>query len=296
MSGEKSFWPKASLIGIGAFCATVITQIIIQIISNRADIGLTWLIIQMINSMQQDPLPWVIVVLLILVCIGAFLYSWWRAAILGRTVAILRRTLDQSNKMLALDDSLLRLLASWIPPTLPSDHDEQLRRTLKEVLKDSTVEFDGHVERAAILLPDSTSTYLKCWSHYQMPQESIDSMEFYIGNDPQMQRDNGGVAGASFRNSEILVGHISKQANGQWICDQVHYIKFRGTRPFCPYTSFVTVPVIGISSGTNTATCLGVICFDSKRDDSFDSAEIKLVLGTIARRVASTLLISKKLP
>ncbi len=87
---------------------------------------------------------------------------------------------------------------------------------------------------------------------------------------------------------------MSKQANDQWICDQEPYVKFQGTRPFCPYTSFVTVPIIGIRA--NTAACLGVVCFDSKRNDSFDSAEIKLVLVMIARRVASAILISEKLP
>jgi hypothetical protein len=289
MNRRKFPWSRVSLIGIGAFCGAVIFDIIIQVIGNHADTGITWLIGQIGNSVQQNSFPWIIVVLLILVCIVALLYSRQR-------VAILRRTLDQSNKMLALDDSLLRLLAIWTPPTNSSGHSDQLKLILKEILKDSTVEFEGHVERAAILLPDRTGTFLRCWSHYQMPQESIDSMEFYIGNDSQTQRDKGGVAGASFRSGEILVGHMSKQANGQWTCDQEHFVKFQGTRPFCPYSSFVTVPVIGISAGTNIATCLGVVCFDSKRDNSFDSAEIKLVLGMIARRVASTLLISEKLP
>ena len=290
MRGRKFSWSKASIIGvIGAFCGTVIIQIIIQIISNRADVGFTWLMGLVSPSIQQDAGPWVMVAVLMLICIGDFLRSWQRTA-------ILERTLDRSNKMLALDDSLLRLLAIWASPTFPTDHSDQLRRILKEALKDSTVEFDGDVERAAILLPDSTGTYLKCWAHYQMPQESIDSMEFYIGNDVQMQRDKGGVAGASFKNSEILVGHMLEQTKGRWICDVDHYVKFQGTRPFCPYASFVTVPIIGMSTGTNMTTCLGIVCFDSKRSDSFDSAEIKLVLAMIARRVASIILISEKLP
>jgi len=285
MSKMKLPWTRASLIGaLGVISGAVITQII----SDRATAGFSWLINEVKNSIQQNAWPWMIVGVLMVVCIGTFLYGWQRAV-------ILKQTLDRSNRMLALDDSLLRLLASWVPSTIPSDHDEQLRLTLKEVLKDSTVEFDGHVERAAILLPDSTNSCLKCWTHYQMPQESIDSMEFYIGSDTQMQRDKGGVAGASFRGSEILVGHLSRQANGQSICDQEYYIKFQGTRPFCPYASFVAVPIIGISAGTNTA-CLGIICFDSKRNDTFDSEEIKLVLAKVARRVASTILISEKLP
>jgi hypothetical protein len=128
-----------------------------------------------------------------------------------------------------------------------------------------------------------------------MPQESIDSMEFYIGDDTQMQSDRGGVAGTAFRSGDIKVGHMIKQAPDRWICDQDQYVRFRGSRPFCPYMSFVTVPIIGISTGTNMTTCLGIICFDSKRIDSFDSQEIRLVLGMIARRVASIILISDKL-
>src|SRR5437762_7658633 len=279
-------WSKATLI---ALAITVSTASIYGIVGNRADAALTWLMSQ-VSALQSFWL-WITISILVVVYIGSFLYYWQRTT-------ILHQTLNRSNKMLALDDSLLRVLASWIPPTLPSDHDEQLRRILKETLRDATIEFDGHVERADILLPDSTNTsYLRCWAHDQMPQESIDSMHFYIGNDLQMQRDRGGIAGKSFSSGEIIVGHMS-QINGHWVCeDHEEYIRFQGTRPYCPYMSFVNVPIIGLSTHSpGGTTCLGVICFDSRRDDIFDSEEIKIVLRMFARRVASTILISEKLP
>ena len=287
MSKSNLSLSRTSVIGIAAAIGGAVFY---GVIGNRADVIFVWLASEMGNSMQRNYWPWIIVGVLIIVYIGTFLYSW-------RQRAILRQTLDRSNKMLALDDSLLRVLASWVPPTSQNDHDEQLRLTLKEILRDATVQFDGHVERAAILLPDSNNIYLKCWTHYQMPQESIDSMRFYIGNDMQRRQDEGGVAGAAFIKGEILVGHMIQQTNGHWICeDQEHYIRFQGTRPFTPYTSFVNVPIIGINTQTNMTTCHGVICFDSKRNDCFDTEELKPLLRSIARRVASSISISEKLP
>lgn len=269
----------------------VLGAVFYGILGNRADALFLWFLQLMTSSYQANLWPWIIMAaLLVLFSIATFFML--------RQIGSLSRTLKSTSNLVELDDSLLRILASWVPP-LPTDRDIQVQRTLKEVLRDATVEFNGHVGRAAILLPNSAGDFLECWVHYQMPQESIDDMKFYIGSDPQIQSDRGGVAGAVYRDQEIVVGHMTQRKNGHWICDDCEdYVKFHGTRPFPPYRSFVNIPIITVSSGAGHSNliCLGVICFDSMDEDVFDSKDVKVVLLSIARRVAATILICNQLP
>jgi len=62
------------------------------------------------------------------------------------------------SNLVQLDDSLLRLLASWIRAR---DHETEMKRILAELLRDASEEFHGHVHRASILLP-STDTGGQC--------------------------------------------------------------------------------------------------------------------------------------
>src|SRR5947207_14768992 len=143
-------WSKATLI---ALAITVSTASIYGIVGNRADAALTWLMSQ-VSALQSFWL-WITISILVVVYIGSFLYYWQRTT-------ILHQTLNRSNKMLALDDSLLGVSASCIPPTLPSEHDAQLRRIVKETWRNATSELGAHVDRACQLRPDSSNnSYLR---------------------------------------------------------------------------------------------------------------------------------------
>lgn len=256
--------------------------ILYGIIGNRADS----LFVTLISFIQANPWLWSIATFVGIFSIITFLTL--------RHIKRLNRALTSITFSQESDFSLLRLLANWTPP-LPDNRDIQMQRILKEVLTDATVAFGGNSIRAAILLPDSTGDYLECWASYQMPQESIHNMRFYIGNDPRERLHSAGIGGAVYRNQEIIVAHIT-QKNSHWECDYKDYIKFPGTRPSPPYRSFINIPIMSISHDKyQHPACLGVLCFDSLDKHIFDSKESKDIIRSIARRVTCAILICNQL-
>jgi hypothetical protein len=277
-----AWWKNILSAFIGAFIFTALEGII----GNRADtlFTLVWPSIQTV--MIANLLSWYIVDPVLLVCIVVCVHFIRRSQMLEHALAI-------DHKILKLDDLLLLGLASCIPSL---NIEEEEKRIIKDILLGAIAEFDGQVHRAAILLPDVSGEYLYCWANYQMSQDSIDSMKFYIGADQSRRQREGGVAGEVFLTGELQVGHL-RQVNGIWTCEDCpNYMKFPGRRPFPPYHSFVNIPLIGIDSHTpnsSLTTCLGVICFDSMNKDVFDSSARQVLLRTLARRITVAILIFK---
>jgi hypothetical protein len=226
-------------------------------------------------------LPWIITLVILLACFGFSFILWHHS----------RSAVDTLNHVLDLDDSLLRLLPSLI---VTGYQEAEMQRLLKELLRDATRPFNGHVHRASILLPDSKKEYLKIWVHHQMSEESVSRTRFYIGQELDRIR---GVAGETFLDAQLRVAHM-RQENLQWKCDLDNYMDFDKKRPYPAYRSFVAIPIIGVISGSlnqTSSTCLGVACFDSDNLTIFDSQEIQYLLQVIGRRVASALLIYQQL-
>jgi hypothetical protein len=265
----------------------VITIAVEGIIGNRADVlfveGASWIP----SSVNQNAIPWI--------ALGLFLMlSAVESFCLLQHIKLLKLALRRTRKMVELDSSLLRVLASWIPTTR---RDQEAKRILREVLHDATTEFDDSTYRAAVLLPDATGEYLTCWASYEMPQDSIENMQFYIGNNGQTKAEKGGVAGEAYMEEKIIIGHVEKM-NNVWICtDCKSYRKFNGSRAVSPYKSFANVPILALDPlARNTPRCLGVVCFDSPQERIFDSKEMEGILFRIASRVAAAILIWQKLP
>jgi hypothetical protein len=174
----------------------VITIAVEGIIGNRADVlfveGASWIS----SSVNQNAIPWIALVLLLMLSAVESFY-------LLQHIKLLKLALRRTNKMVELDSSLLRVLASWIPTT---KRDQEAKRILREVLHDATTEFDDSTYRAAVLIPDANEEFLTCWSSYEMPQDSIENMQFYIGNNAQMKVEKGGVAGEAYMNEKIIIG------------------------------------------------------------------------------------------
>ena len=259
------------------------------IIGNRADtlFTLIWPSIEAI--MIANLLFWCVMFFVLLV--NSLIYMY-----LIQRIQMFKHAFATDHKLLNLDDSLLRGLASWTPSL---STETAMKRIITDLLLDATAEFDGHVNRAALLLPDASGEYLCCWASYQMPQESIDNMKFYVGPDQGRRQKESGVAGEVFISEKLQVGHLRRAANGgAWICEDCHsYIKLSGRRSFPPYLSFVNIPIISTdpadAANSSATTCQGVICFDSMDKDVFDSEASLVVLRTFARRIAVALLIFK---
>jgi hypothetical protein len=271
---------KGILITTGAGVVVIVIE---GILGNRAD-GIfveEWPVVE--NLIMGHIFACICITLVIVLFLFLLLYCRQRQRIAEHMSEI-------KHKLLDLDDSFIRALALLSPS---SQIEQEVQRVLTDLLRDATAVFEGEVQRAAILVLNPAKDYLECLASYEMPQASIQNMKFYVGSDLHLLDIEKGIAGETFITGEMIVGHLS-QINGNWVCDNENYKKFVGRRPYPPYTSFVNVPVIGISSRTPYAayvTCLGVLCFDSSNKKIFDSEESKVILRTIARRASAALLI-----
>ena len=282
MSKKLLAWSKNIVsVCIGALAVTAFEGII----GNRADTLFILVLPSIEELVVMKLLSWYVVVPVLLGSIVTCIYFIRRSRILEQARAI-------DHKMLKVDDLLLLGLASCSPSLSTED---KKKRIITDVLLGAIAEFDGQVRRAALLLPEASGEYLYCWANYQMPQESIDSMKFYIGPDQSRRRRESGVAGEVFLTGELQVGHLRRANGDAWICEDCpNYIQFSGRRPFPPYSAFVNIPLIGTDSNvlnSSRTSCLGVVCFDSMDRDVFDSKERQVVLRTFARRITAALLI-----
>src|SRR5947209_15817996 len=160
----------AAIVAVVGFVAVAALN---GIIGNRADSFVLWLIDQM-SRIKDGLLPWPVVLIIVLIWLSIISYCLWKIVHLRRRVKnleresrILQHALSTEHNIVLLDDSLLRLLASWIPSR---DHINEMKLILSELLSDATVEFNGHVHRAVLLRPEGE--YLKVWAHYGMPEDS----------------------------------------------------------------------------------------------------------------------------
>jgi hypothetical protein len=265
---------KISVAAIFVFIASAATA---GIIGNRAD----FLFVLLWGLITTGGLrAWVIILLLLL------LISWILLVFKWRRNRSLSRGLDTIDNVVKLDDSLLRLITSLVSA---QDREGEMKRLLVELLRDATRAFVGDVHRASILLPDTSRDHLRVWAHYQMPEESVARLKFYIGQEVDRKR---GVAGEVFLDGQLRVVHI-KEDNGHWKPDTESYRVFDAKRPYPPYRSFVSVPIV---VGEEAADCLGVVCFDSENLAVFDPPEIQYLLLKLGNRIAAGLLIYQHLP
>src|SRR5438132_13898353 len=86
------------------------------IIGNRADAAFLWLVDQINQSIRTNFWPWGVIALLILLAYGITILLY------QRHVRSLNRAILSTTHILELDDSLLRLLASWVPA---KDHEAE---------------------------------------------------------------------------------------------------------------------------------------------------------------------------
>jgi hypothetical protein len=284
MRGVRRNWIVAGITGLVTF---FIGASISGIIGNRSDNLFLWIINQIGKSITLSTWPWIITFIALVVSLGLALYSLRHNRILNHALAL-------ANQIVDLDDSLLRLLASWIPT---KNHEDEMQRLLAELLRDANAVFAGHVYRALILLPDEQAEDLMPWAHVGMPQETLDHIRFHVGSD-KSKKPLRGVAGESYLERKLRVTHVITE-DKSWRTDCLSFIRFTEGDHLPPYRSFVCVPVIGAdpkAPTTTVTTCLGVAVFDSMNSNIFDLPESQIVLRTFARRIAAVLLIYRLLP
>lgn len=282
-------WQETSIaVAFGIF----LTSAIEGIIGNRADNGFILLTDIVSRSLNVNTWPWIITGVVLALSLVELFYFWQHDKV--KLQANKRIT-----RMIELDGSLLKLLANWVPDSDPVIRANGKKRLLSDVIRNAIAEFNESPTRGAILLPDISGEYLRCVASAQMPQETVDEMVFYIGDDEKRRDREGGIAGYVYHHSDkLLVTHMKQLDGGQWICkDFAKYVRLKELDSSMPaYKSLVSVPIFGPDpSLRNKTKCIGILCFDSMNEDVFDLEEIKVLLLTLASRVASAILIEEKL-
>src|SRR5947209_7915915 len=184
-SKNRRRWTIAGIIAaIVGGLGTLIVMAVGGVIGNRTNDAFGWFL-GVLHGDSPGLLPWIIVLVVILACGGVVCWlvtlivrAHRQISDLEQRNSVLNHAFTTQHNMVLLDDSLLRLLASWIPS---KDHENEMKSILAELLSDASAAFNGHVHRAFLLRPDGE--HLKIWTHYGMPEDTVKDLSFYVGSD-----------------------------------------------------------------------------------------------------------------
>lgn len=191
--------------------------------------------------------------------------------------------LEISSGINKLDESLLRLLPNLYQNLDQPDIRDQLEKAARNLfVKLSKIKTFSNCG-VAIYLPNSTRTYLATWSRYASPNETEDSLTFFIGDEQRKNAPTGsrGVAGTVYIECSPMIVHIDKDGNA----DNNVYVPSPGGN--VRYRSLVCVPV----TGETESDVLGVLCLYSEEKSTFDGADMLEILSSIALRFTPILLL-----
>lgn len=195
--------------------------------------------------------------------------------------------LNQMKHLILSHSTLLTLLAPVRPgkETLADEKDE-MGDIVEAFLLQAVGVFGRPVGRASVLRPiqKGDTTYLEFWRHIGMPAESLIPKRFPVGDS-----NKEGVAGCAFKQGTFERA-ILYNDKGLWECDHPCYKHRRPKTEEPGYKSFVAIPLLDPDE-----RCLGVLCFDSKDADTFDSETIVKTLQQIANGLSAALAVYNNL-
>ncbi|MEO0455067.1 MAG: GAF domain-containing protein [Cyanobacteria bacterium P01_A01_bin.114] len=176
-----------------------------------------------------------------------------------------------------LDESLQRLVLDIYRAS--DDVEERLERTIKKLLKDLVK--IKIFEDCGVALYYPKGDYLVTWVRYSHPNETDDTLRFFIGDETSQNAPSGrGVAGTSYVEKRAIVVHIDKKG------DADNNIYTPSPSGHVRYRSLMCVPVFG-----EWERVLAVLCLYSDQRNTFEKAGIKQVIGGIAGKFSTILLI-----
>lgn len=188
--------------------------------------------------------------------------------------------------LFTLKEGFIRM-ASGLLRTNEAGREEAMQRLIKKLLVDAILVLP-HVYGASLYLPDINREVLKIWESNGVPSNYLAHAECYIG--PARPDRKTGVAGEAFTKQEIIVARMTgeKTQDNSWKFDRDSYIDFATTGTPPPYSALACVPLL---DKKGTSASLGVVCFDSREKDAYESQEVQESLVLIGRCFTSALLI-----
>lgn len=272
----------------GAVVLAVFKDAYSGIIGSGAYDLVKWLWVPLDASLQTDPTLWIVTALLFvsLLCLVFVVWNYQRRIRAIRSFA--ETTRELINTLNTFDLVLLNSL-----PALATvqDLDTEIKQLTKRALVMATQMISKDVYRASLFLPDGKNKdVLFMWSHYGIPEESVERTICYICAVPAGKQR--GVAGEAFRERKSIIAHITEKEHG-YEADRASYIFFNretvGDKEIISpisYRSFACVPLL--VNGVQEP--LGVLCLDSPNQSVFDLPESKDRLQALGDRFVAILL------
>lgn len=149
--------------------------------------------------------------------------------------------LDITSGINELDESLLRLLPNLYKDLEQPNIHEQLKKAAKKLFAALVKIKNFSTCGVAIYLPNENRNYLETWTRYSHPNETDESLTFFIGDEQRRDAPTGGrgVAGTSYVQRKAIVVHIYKDGDA----DKNIYIPSPGGK--VRYRSLICVPITG---------------------------------------------------
>ena len=265
---------------LGPIIGAVLKAAILGVIGNRSDAG----VLQAWDLWDSLGGWWTVstVCLVILAAVIAYFAGRWSAD------AVSDESGETMEGLLDIDDSLLRLLPAVADPTLSERQLQRaLARVIEEWLRDVVAAFGEHVNRAVVLVPRGDKPWLMPFAHYRMPGTTLKCCRFYIGEDGR-NRDRVRLAGSVFLTGEQTIVRFDPVGK-RYQPDDPRWTPLDSTGAVPSYRAIAAIPIRWDNER------LGVLCLDSMNRDMFDSADTQELLATLGTRVATPLVIFRRM-
>lgn len=162
----------------------------------------------------------------------------------------------QLQSRLDLDDQMLTFVPGLASINSPAD---ELGQVVKRFLDQCDRIFGSDFDRAYVSRPDESGQWLVPRETHHMPDDSLEGVRFYIGDDSKHLKDRG-VAGNTWKDGCLRITTIDKDGRA----DDDAYVKFQQNPK---YVTFASVPLLWKEER------LGVLCIDSKTRNAFAGTE-----------------------
>ena len=255
-----------------AFILFLATAALSGIIGNRTDALLIKYLPPLLSQEVTISAVWIVFVALLVLALVIFIISSYET------------TIRNASNLTKIRDIITRNVSPLYAPIPNRPDAEQVARQIttdvfRAIVKSQPFDRCG----TAIYVPSSErDDYTETWEWHSSPNESPDSLAFYVGDNSGRDRPRipRGIAGETFVSRETHVVHFNQDG----IADTNLYIPGGKGKP--GYRSLICVAILGDTKPES----LGVLCLYSKDAATFDRKGVRIIIEALAYQFSFVLL------
>jgi hypothetical protein len=232
-----------------------------------------------------------LLIILMILYISTLVYHHHKAHELEQEHRREQMQYQTQRDLLILTETLMRLIPGLLIVGDEEATKEALRLLIERLIVQAISILSDDVFSASFFIPDASGEILRIWASHQVAINNSGTAQCYIGKhlQPGMKR---GVAGEAFDRQSIIIARQTGKRNqdGSWKFDRDSFIDFIGGNTSPPFSAIACVALVN-----DEQISQGVICFDSRQKDTFDSSEIQERLRLIGRCFTAVLIIYQEI-